>query len=431
MINTAPESDRATAALERKLARARRKIAVLEGIFEDQTRSLYLAQEELRKKSAFLESILANMPSAVVVTDSKQQITAIGGSTSTLVGLEEADIVGRPLADLVEVPQLDELEPSTRSDGQLRVGDGSMIPVSMATARISDEYEIDGSVVLLTDLTEQQELEVQLRHAQKLESVGQLAAGVAHEINTPIQFIGDSVSFLGEAMTDMLNVLAEYGALRELAINEPSLKARAEVLLDLEEEADLEFVIEEAPRSIQRTLDGVQRVAKIVSAMKQFSHPGGGVLAPESLNEIVDTTLTVAKNEYKYIAEVTTTLGDVPDVPCDRGDVGQVLLNLVVNAAHAIEGHVEPGTLGSIHISTKAVRGGVELSVTDNGGGVPDTIRERIFDPFFTTKAPGKGTGQGLSIAHSLMTDKHNGSLEFDVEEGVGSTFRLWIPADS
>lgn len=411
----------------KRLQRATAKIAVLEGMIEEKTRNLYLAQEQVREKSEFLESILTSMPSAVIVTDLDNTVTAIGGSTTALTGLSETQAIGLTLDKLmVEHDRADQQTPWLGAD--LLADDGTRIPVAVAASAIADDSSPGGRVLVLTDLTEQQELEMQLRHAQKLESVGQLAAGVAHEINTPIQFIGDSVTFLGQAITDALEVLTAYSELRVLAEGHPELRAKALELAETEEDADVEFIREEAPRSIERTHEGVRRVAKIVAAMKQFSHPGGGVMAPENINELIETTLTVASSEYKYVAEVTTELGEIPAVLCDRGDIGQVMLNLVVNAAHAIEDHLKSGGRGAIHISTVAQLNGVEILIRDTGGGVPADIRARIFDPFFTTKAPGKGTGQGLSIAHSLIVDKHAGRLELDVLDGVGSTFRIWIP---
>lgn len=421
------DTDERTGVLEKRLQRARTKIELLEGMIEEKTRNLYLAQEEVRQKGAFLESILTSMPSAVIVTDLEDRVTAIGGSTSLLTGLTEQQTIGRSVADLVaEHDQADDQSPWRGAD--LIAADGTLVPVSVAISEISSESATDGRVMVLTDLTEQQEMEMQLRHAQKLESVGQMAAGVAHEINTPIQFIGDSVTFLGEAITDALEVLSAYEELREMAEGQPELKAKALELAEIEEDADVEFIREEAPRSIERTHEGVRRVAKIVAAMKQFSHPGGGAMSPENINDVIETALTVATNEFKYVADVNLELGEIPNVACDRGDIGQVVLNLVVNAAHAIEEHLEPGGRGAIDIVTRPVNDGVEIAVRDSGGGVPEEIRARIFDPFFTTKAPGKGTGQGLSITHSLIVDKHKGSLDLDVEDGVGSTFRIWIP---
>lgn len=328
--------DPALATAQRRLQRATAKIEILEGLIEEKTRNLYRAQEQLRQKSAFLETVLSSMPSAIIVTDLEDYVAAIGGSTTALTGLTEMQLLGLPVSKLVEEQEeSDTKSPWRRADLISSVGE--RIPVAVAASPIVQDDVAEGQVLVLTDLTEQEELEMQLRHAQKLESVGQMAAGVAHEINTPIQFIGDSVTFLGEAITDALEVLSAYEELREMAESQPDLKAKALELAEIEEDADVEFIREEAPRSIERTHEGVRRVAKIVAAMKQFSHPGGGAMSPENINDVIETALTVATNEFKYVADVHLDLGDIPNVACDRGDIGQVVLNLVVNAAHAID----------------------------------------------------------------------------------------------
>ena len=195
------------------------------------------------------------------------------------------------------------------------------------------------------------------------------------------------------------------------------------------DEVDLPFVQEEAPKALTRTVEGLQRVATIVRALKQFSHPGNDDMAPADLNQIVENTLTVAKNEYKYVAEIDVELGDIGDVVCHPGDLGQVLINLVVNAAHAIADRVgSDGTMGRIGLTTSVEDNGVVVEVSDTGGGIPPEIQSRVFEPFFTTKEPGKGSGQGLALAHNVIVNKHRGQLSFDVEDGVGTTFRIWLP---
>jgi signal transduction histidine kinase len=195
------------------------------------------------------------------------------------------------------------------------------------------------------------------------------------------------------------------------------------------EEIDLDFVTDEVPKALDRTLKGLDRVATIVKALKQFSHPGTDELAPADLNEILLNTLIVAKNEYKYVAEVEVDTGDIPAVVCNPGDLGQVLINLVVNAAHAVAEQVEAtGHMGKIVIRTTSDDVGVTLAISDNGGGIPPAIQDRVFEPFFTTKEPGKGSGQGLALAHNVIVNNHKGRLWFDVEAGVGTTFNVWLP---
>lgn len=382
----------------------------------------------LRGRTAFLEALLHELPQAVIVTDESDRIVEVHGATCVMTERSESDLVGLLLASILVVnPTAGALhDPAT---GDLLRASGDRTPVSIAASSVERPDGRSGIAYLIADVTERQRLEVELRHAQTLESIGQLAAGVAHEINTPVQFVSDSVDFLGEALADLLELVGHYREARAVMATTPELAELAARLAAQEDAADLEFVVDEAPRSLDRTKEGLRRVAEIVRAMKQFSHPGGPALEASDLNELIETTLIVAKNEYKYVADVQTRLGEIPPVSCDPGDISQVVLNLVVNAAHAIEDLGADGR-GCIVISTAPAGDGVELTVSDTGGGVPDEVRDRIFDPFFTTKEPGRGTGQGLALARSIVVDRHGGSLDLEVEPGVGSTFRIWLPQE-
>lgn len=278
---------------------------------------------------------------------------------------------------------------------------------------------------------ERNRMEVQLRHAQKLEGIGQLAAGIAHEINTPTQYIGDNTRFLQEAFEDLFKVFEQQDRLLQ------AVKERKEVnglLSEVEKamrDADLDYLKEEIPKAIKQSIDGVHRVTKIVNAMKEFSHPGAVTKTPADLNRAIENTITVARNEWKYVAEMVTDFDpDLPSVPCVLDEFNQVILNLLVNAAHAIEdARGEDGNkMGKITVSTKVRDSWAEIRIGDTGSGIPKKIREKVFDPFFTTKEVGKGTGQGLAIAHSVVVDKHNGELSFESEEGKGTVFIIRLP---
>jgi PAS domain S-box-containing protein len=296
------------------------------------------------------------------------------------------------------------------------------------------------TLVVARDVTERKtaelgrkQMEVQLRHAQKLESIGSLAAGIAHEINTPIQYIGDNTAFLGGALPDLLACLAEQRRfLLELEARH-SLPDDAAGMLARLQELDLDYLTEEIPKAIRQTMEGVARVAVIVSAMKDFSHPGGEGKSLANLNKAIESTLTVSRNEWKYVARLETDLDpDLPPVLCLQGEVNQAILNLVVNAAHAIEevlGGRHTGRLGAIKVSTLRMGQEVRISVADNGPGIPENIRDRIFEPFFTTKPVGKGTGQGLAIVHAVM-EKHGGRVTVDTG-AKGTTFHLFLPLGS
>lgn len=259
-------------------------------------------------------------------------------------------------------------------------------------------------------------MEIQLRHAQKLESIGQLAAGIAHEINTPTQYIGDNLRFLQDHFQGLLDLIDGLEA-------DSALQARLEAV-------DYAYLREEIPAAVQQSLEGVARVAKIVGAMKEFSHPGSEEMTLSDLNRGIESSITVSRNEWKYVAELALDLDPaLPSVPCHPGEINQVILNLVVNAAHAIGDVVgNSGQKGQITVRTRLEGAEAVIQVEDTGGGIPAAIQDRVFDPFFTTKGVGKGSGQGLAIAHSVVVDKHGGSIGFESEPGKGTTFTVRLP---
>jgi PAS domain S-box-containing protein len=282
------------------------------------------------------------------------------------------------------------------------------------------------------DAAERERLQTQLHQAHLLENVGQLAAGIAHEINTPIQFVGDNLRFLQDGFDDLLRLVqASAELVRELA--GPSSDAPRR-LADAEAAADLDYLRNEVPKALAQSAEGVRRVSKIVRAMKEFSHPGGGEKSRADLNRAIETTLTIARNEWKYDAEVETHLDPaLPTVLCWPGEINQVVLNLVVNAAHAIREAMTArgGGKGLISISTSYAPPFAEIRVADNGTGIPEHVRPHVFAPFFTTKGVGKGTGQGLAMAYNAIVKKHGGSIHFESTPGQGTTFVVRIPVDS
>jgi signal transduction histidine kinase len=270
---------------------------------------------------------------------------------------------------------------------------------------------------------EARHLEDQLRQSQKLQAVGQLAAGIAHEINTPAQYVGDNIRFLKDAFADLSRLLDDLAAVAGGPDPDPVLRAALE-------RADADYLRREIPRAVDQSLEGVERVAGIVRAMKEFSHPAQE-RTPTDLNRAIASTVTVATNEWKYVADLQLELDEnLPPVPVLPGEFNQVMLNLLVNAAHAIAAvnHDGAGGRGRIVVRTRAVPGGAEVQVSDDGCGMAPDVLRRIFDPFFTTKSIGKGTGQGLAIAHNVIVEKHGGSIDVASEPGRGSTFTIRLP---
>jgi signal transduction histidine kinase len=285
---------------------------------------------------------------------------------------------------------------------------------------------------LMLDITEFRRLGRELAAAQKLESMGRLAAGVAHEINTPVQFVSDNVQFVRTSLPDIAAVIQAYRTLLLAAQSGGDVAAAAGGAAAAEKAADLDYVMENAPPAIESSIEGLARIATIVRSMKEFAHPDQAEKKFADLNQAIRSTLVIAHNEYKYVAEVETQFGELPAVPCYLGEINQVILNLLVNAAHAIADVVkDTGGLGKLTIRTRADGEAVEISIADTGSGIPAAARDKIFDPFFTTKEVGKGTGQGLAIARSVIVNKHGGTLRFETECGHGTTFFIRLPIDA
>jgi PAS domain S-box-containing protein len=281
---------------------------------------------------------------------------------------------------------------------------------------------------LIEEMNERQRMVMELQLAQKLESVGRLAAGVAHEINTPIQYVSDSVHFLRDAYEDLNGLLDGW---RRAFGTLPPSPARELLTLELERLAKQyapDYVRAEVPPAFERTFHGLERVTNIVKAMKEFAHPDSDEQSPADLNHAIQTTLLVASNEYKYVAVVETDFGDLSPVTCNIGEMNQVFLNLIVNAAHAIEEAGRDMNTGKITIRTETCDAFAVIHLSDNGCGIPPENLGKVYDPFFTTKEVGRGTGQGLAISHSIVVDKHGGDISVQSEVGVGTSFVLRLP---
>lgn len=356
----------------------------------------------------------------------------ISWDLNTLIGTKLLDIIFRDettdLEDFQNLQIQDDNSPLIYETALID-RNGEMIPVEFNYSLIRYN-EAPAVMIFVRDITGRIELESKLRHAQKMESIGTLAAGIAHEINTPIQFVGDNMTFLIDSFKDikeLFQILEEVipgGKVSDIKELETMYKKKCE-------EIELDYLIEEIPKAIEQSKLGANRVADIVRAMKTFAHPGPEEKIACDVNQAIESTVTVARNEWKYVADVETDLAPyLPMIKCLPGEVNQVFLNLIVNAAHAIEdaNRSQKREKGKILIRTRQVDGFVEVSISDDGTGIPQKIRERIFDPFFTTKEVGKGTGQGLSIVHSVIVEKHGGKVDFDSEDGKGTTFHIQLP---
>jgi PAS domain S-box-containing protein len=400
-----------------------------------------LTRKEIEESALQLQLAIEQAAETIIIADLNGHIAYVNPAFETVTGYSREEAVDRhwrafqfsedeeTFADLWNTVTAGKVWAgrgvNTRQDGTYYKADATVSPVR------DDAGNIKAYVSVSRDVTKELELQSQLSQAQKLESIGQLAAGIAHEINTPTQYVGDNARFLKDSFQDFIDLLNNYGKLREAIKNEGT---HAELISDLEEaieEADLEYLLEEVPQAIDQSLEGIERVTKIVRAMKDFSHPGSQEKTPIDLNKSIDSTITVSRNEWKYVAELETEFSpDLPLVPCLPGELNQVILNLVINAAHAIGDSLPEGSdeKGKITVSTHLDGDCVEIRIADTGCGIPPEIQEKIFDPFFTTKEVGKGTGQGLAITRSVVIEKHGGDLRFETEQGKGTIFFIRLP---
>jgi len=298
--------------------------------------------------------------------------------------------------------------------------------VAKRTAEINAQKE-----QLSQALSQLRGTQAKLIQAQKLEAIGQLAAGIAHEVNTPTQYVSDNTAFALRAVTGLGTALQAALAVVQAAKEGPVSAELLQAADAAVAKAKVAYLLKQLPRALEQSQEGLGRIATIVQAMKEFSHPSGAEKRPVNLREAIETTIAVARNEWKYVADVDLDMDpELPLIPVLRNEFNQVILNLIVNAAHAIGDTTAGGSegKGKITISGRLHEDRVEIRVADTGGGIPESARAKVFEPFFTTKAVGKGTGQGLAIAYSVVVDKHQGSIAFETELGRGTTFVIGLP---
>jgi PAS domain S-box-containing protein len=398
-----------------------------------------------------LSAFLATVPDLVFFKDRQLRYVSVSASVAQRFNSSVEDMLGKSVFDYFDDAQartihelqlqtlntgealIDHLITDRWPDGRVRWGLLSIMPLRNDAGEIVGIFGTEKDVTA-AKLMEQalEKANHELAAAQRLESVGRLAAGVAHEINTPVQFVSDNVEFVRTSLPDLAGVIRAYRNLQHAVQSGSDVAAAASLAAASEGTADLDYILENAPPAIESAIEGLGRIATIVRSMKEFAHPDQGEKKFVDLNQAIRSTLIVARNEYKYVAEIDAQFGELPAVSCYLGEFNQVILNLLVNASHAIADVVkDTGNLGMITVRTRRDGEAVEVSIGDTGTGIPESARARLFDPFFTTKEVGKGTGQGLAIARSVIVKKHGGTLRFDTQCGQGTTFFIRLPIDA
>jgi PAS domain S-box-containing protein len=393
-------------------------------------------EEEMAKQGEQrLQALLQNSSDMITVVAPDTTVLYQAGSVISVLGHEPSQLEGTALTDWIDDADAATLRalcaaPGTSSEEiRMRHADGTARTCEVRATELPADSIWSGIVLNIRDIGERKTLEMELQLAQRLESVGQLAAGIAHEINTPIQFVSDTTSFVQGAVLDLMELLSIDAELWEAAEQGAVAPELLERVRAATADADLEYLNERLPAAFERMTDGLTRVADIVSAMRTFAVPPSLERAPVDINAAVRNTLVVTANEYRHVAELTTEFGDIPTLNGNVGEINQVLLSLIVNASHAIADALgDDGGQGRLHVHTSYDDEGVLISIADSGCGIPNEIADRIFDQFFTTKAVGKGTGQGLAIARRLVVDRHGGSLSFESQNGEGTTFFIRLP---
>jgi PAS domain S-box-containing protein len=406
------------------------------------------AEDELKRSKNYLNQIINCIGDPLFVKDRQHRFLLVNDANCIMTGIPREEFIGKSMdavfpkefADSIHIQEKHVFEtgkPLISIDELIR-RDGLRHTVMSNKTLLIDESGEMQLIGVLRDVTEmkraekeREEIELRLRQAQKLEAIGQLAAGIAHEINTPTQYVSDNTRFIKDEFANLTKVFEAYAGLLKTVREGNSSSQLLDRVEAVVSQADLDYLLEEIPKALSQSLEGLGRISTIVRAMKEFSHPGGEEKQSIDLNHAVQNTITVCRNEWKYVADMSLDLDPaLPHVPCLPGELNQVILNLIVNAAHAITDVLEAGNKGkgTISVSTRRVDDWVEIRIGDTGTGIPEKYREKIFTLFFTTKGVGKGTGQGLAISRSVIVGKHGGTIDFITELGKGTVFLIRLP---
>ncbi|MFT4554458.1 MAG: PAS domain S-box-containing protein [Chlamydiales bacterium] len=417
------------------------ELSLLEILLEE----IHKQTRELEDRNEYFNGMMRTLSEALIVIYPNGTVQLCNDTCVGLLGYDGEEIKGLPFKTLCRADDdwinmedyRDFLGKGAvaKKDVELITKNGESIPVTLSGAPIFQADQVSGIIFLAYDLRGRKSMESQLVQAQKLEALGQLAAGVAHEINTPLQYIGDNTEFVNGGVVEILRYVAKLDELMDVIAKGDYNNEQLEVIVKeataIKKEVDVDFLAEEMPLAISQTKDGVSHVVKIVQSLKAFAHPGGKDKELVDINKCIEDSVTLSRNEWKYVSDLETHLDEtIPLIRCLKRELNQVILNIIVNAAHAIEdAKSEGGGKGRITITTRSVDDWAEIEVKDSGKGIPEEIINKVFDPFYTTKAVGKGTGQGLALAHKVITELCSGSITVKSKPG-NTRFLIRLPME-
>lgn len=439
--------------LKEKLARETEARHQAEELLDSKALELFAANQTLtnsirkaKNNSSRLNAIMNSIPDGIITTDKDLNMLDINNAAEKFLRGSRIHLMKNSLLPYVCPEQTNAYQGlcnkainegiSGIEEFNFAVSDNEIVPteVKISVFEHDDEYFL---LHLIHDITRKKEraqehkhLQEELAQAAKWEAVGQLAGGIAHEINTPSQYIGDNLHFLNESLTQIFTLLQKALELKQKSADDDKYIVLNQTLDQLIKDYDLSYLIEEVPDALDQSSSGIKQISRIVGAMKNFSHPGAKEKEPFNINSSLETTLTVSRNEWKNVAKIEKHFEEnLTPVNCIPGAINQVFLNLIVNATHAIA--AKSSEMGQITITTQNNANGIDIYFKDTGCGIAPEHQKDIFNPFFTTKEVGKGSGQGLSIARDIIVNKHKGSIDFESEQGHGTTFHIYLPQNA
>jgi PAS domain S-box-containing protein len=405
--------------------------------------------ERLKEMLDRFELIFNTSPDAATITNMRNGlIVNVNDHFEIVTGYSKKEALGTTVIDIWKDPEKRKEFIKMLSEGggienfetEFIHKSGSTIN-GLISAKILKLGSVPHIIAITRDVTklkedekEKERLKIELSQSQKLQSIGTLAAGIAHEINSPLQFTNDNIDFIANSYKEIIKLVSTYKSLMMSCHTDQDKENAKNTIAGLEKKINLEFLTSEMPEALDQTKDGIARIRKIVNAMKQYSNLNLEEKKAADINKTLENAQIITRNEWKYHAEIINQFDtELPFCECYEPELNQVFMNLIVNAAHATKDAVDQKLIekGIITIKTSHEEGIIFVAVSDNGTGIPEKIRDKVYDPFFTTKDVGKGTGQGLSIAHKAIVDRHGGKIRFETEENKGTTFYIEIPTQN